>query len=109
MHSGTNFDNGFQSIVNLGPNRFTLNHYFQSVYLIQNAKSMIYIFAIEEEANIYTIINITTSFQLIIVKGSLSLIFSSHTKKNSAVNVKIEKWINFAVNKVQLIGKQITS
>lgn len=28
----THFDNGFQSIVNLGPNRFTLNHYFQSVY-----------------------------------------------------------------------------
>lgn len=77
----THFDNGFQSIVNLGPNRFTLNHYFQSVYLIQNAKSMIYIFAIEEETNIYTIINITTSFQLIIVKGSLSLIFPSHTNK----------------------------
>lgn len=36
----THFDNGFQSIVNLGQNRFTLNH-FQSVYLIQNAKSMI--------------------------------------------------------------------
>lgn len=45
----THFDNGFQSIVNLGQNRFTLNHYFQSVYLIQNAKSMIYIFAIDEE------------------------------------------------------------
>lgn len=93
----------------MGPNRFTLNHYFQIVYLIQNAKSMIYIFAIEEETNIYTIIIITPSSQLIIVKGSLSLIFPSNTKKNSAVNVKIEKWINFAVNKVQLIGKQITS
>lgn len=58
----THFDNGFQSIANLGPNRFTLNHYFQSVYIIQNAKSMVYIFAIEEETNKYTIINITTSF-----------------------------------------------
>lgn len=53
----TNFDNGFQSIVNLGPNRFTLNHYFLSVYLIQNAKSMIYIFAIEEETNIQLLIS----------------------------------------------------
>lgn len=58
----TYFDNSFQSIVNLGPNQFTLNHYFQCVYLIQNAKSMIYIFAIDEETNKYTIINITTSF-----------------------------------------------
>lgn len=56
----THFDtcNGFQSIVNLGPNRFTLNHYFQSVYLIQNAKSMIYIFAIEEETNLQLVISL---------------------------------------------------
>lgn len=53
----THFDNGFQSIANLGPNRFTLNHYFQSVYITQNAKSMIYIFAIEEETNIQLLIS----------------------------------------------------
>lgn len=34
----THFDNGFQSIANLGPNRFTLNHYFQSVYITQMLK-----------------------------------------------------------------------
>lgn len=48
----THFDNSFQSIVNLGPNQFTLIHYFQIVYLIQNAKRMVYSFAIEEETNI---------------------------------------------------------
>lgn len=82
------------------------------MHLIQNAKNMMHIFAIEEETNKYTIINISTSFKLITVKGSLPLIISSQTYKTQQTGVNVndkKKRISFALNEVQIIGKQITS